>query len=196
MVDLEPPLRRARKDDAETLARLIDLAGEGMPSHLWAEVAQDGETPLAVGIRRTARDEGGFSYRHAVVADVGGSVAGMLIGYRQPDPYDAGDLAAVPDVVRPLIELEAEAPGSWYINALAVFPNHWGHGIGSALLTQADGLAAAAGAATLSLIVAGRNTGAFRLYGRCGFRPAAIRPIIHFPGTEHRGDWILMTKDL
>ena len=196
MVDLEPPLRRARLDDAATLAQLIDLAGEGMPGHLWAEMAQAGETALDVGTQRTAREEGGFSYRHTVVAEIDRAVAGMLIGYRQPDPYDTRDMAAVPDIVRPLVELEAEAPGTWYINALAVFPSHQGQGIGSRLLALADALAADAGARTLSLIVAGENTGAFRLYGRSGFRPAAVRPIVAFPGTVHRGDWILMTKEL
>ena len=196
MADLEPPLRRARLDDAETLARLIDLAGEGMPSHLWAGLAQAGETPLDVGTQRAAREAGGFSYRHAVVADLDGTVAGMLIGYRQSDPYDTGEMAAMPDMIRPLVELEAEAPGTWYINALSVFPSHQGQGIGSRFLALADALAADAGARTLSLIVAGENTGAFRLYGRAGFRPAAVRPVVAFPGTVHRGDWILMTKDL
>ena len=57
LVDLEPPLRRARLDDAATLAQLIDLAGEGMPGHLWAEMAQAGETALDVGTQRAARED-------------------------------------------------------------------------------------------------------------------------------------------
>lgn len=68
---------------------------------------------------RAARESGGFSYRNAHVAERDGRVVAMLLGYRLPEPYDAGDLEALPSVVRPLVELEALAPGSWYVNAVA-----------------------------------------------------------------------------
>lgn len=187
-------LRPARKDDARALALLIDIAGEGFGKHLWSQAAQPGESPLDVGMRRAQREEGGFSHRRATIAERSGEVAGLLLGYRLDDPYDTGDLAALPDLIRPLVELEAEAPGSWYVNALAVFPQFRGQGLGSLLLAEAERLAQAAGAHELSLIVASENEGAKRLYLRCGYRARERRPLVPFPGLGHGGDWVLMTK--
>jgi ribosomal protein S18 acetylase RimI-like enzyme len=118
------------------------------------------------------------------------------LGYRLADPYDTGDLAALPDLVRPLVELESQAPGSWYVNALAVFPEYRGAGLGSLLLAEAERLAQSTGAETLSLIVAGQNEGARRLYERTGYRMAARRPLVAFPGSQHEGDWVLMMKPI
>jgi hypothetical protein len=78
---LELPFRRATPDDAHALAELIDFAGEGMPSYLWARMAEPGEGIWDVGRRRAKREEGGFSYRNAVVLEEGGRVAACLIGY-------------------------------------------------------------------------------------------------------------------
>ena len=133
MADLR--LRPARKDDAEALARLIDIAGEGFGMYLWSQAAKPGETALEIGKRRAQREEGGFSYRHATIAEVDRRVAGLLLGYRLPEPYVLGDVSALPEMVRPLVELEAEAPGTWYVNALAAFPEYRGRGIGTRLLT-------------------------------------------------------------
>jgi ribosomal protein S18 acetylase RimI-like enzyme len=187
-------LRPARKDDAEALARLIDMAGEGFGMYLWSQAAKPGETALEIGKRRAQREEGGFSYRHATVLETDGKVAALLLGYRLAEPYVLGDLTALPDMVRPLIELEAEAPGTWYINALAAFPEYRGRGFGTCLLQEADRLAKAVGAPALSLAVAEQNEGAKRLYERVGYRTVARRPLVPFPGLGHSGDWLLMTK--
>jgi hypothetical protein len=37
-------LRPARREDAADLARLVDLAGEGLPSYLWAGMAEPGRS--------------------------------------------------------------------------------------------------------------------------------------------------------
>jgi ribosomal protein S18 acetylase RimI-like enzyme len=187
-------LRPARKDDAGALAQLIDMAGEGFGRFLWAQSAGPGETALDVGKRRAQREEGGFSYRNATVAELNGRVAGLLLGYRLDDPYDAGDLAALPEMVRPLVALEGEAPGSWYVNALATFPEYRKRRIGTRLLAEAERLAEETGAPALSLIVADQNEGAKRLYLRTGYRTVARRPVVTFPGFAHTGDWLLMTK--
>lgn len=200
MVALNPPFRQAVKADAPVLARLIDIAGEGIPAFLWAQAARSGETPMEVGARRAAREEGSFSYRNAYVietkGDRGAHVAGMLLGYRQPKPYPEVDLAQVPGVVRPLIELESLAPGSWYANALAVLPEDRGRKLGTRLLVLARALAREAGARQLSLIVAEENEQAVRLYARCGYRSIARRPVVPYPGVAHGGAWILMVQDI
>jgi hypothetical protein len=43
---LRPPLRRATKQDARTLAELVDYAGHGIPGYLWSRSAKEGQPPI------------------------------------------------------------------------------------------------------------------------------------------------------
>jgi ribosomal protein S18 acetylase RimI-like enzyme len=194
MLTGQTSMRPAAPADARVLAMLVDLAGEGIPSYLWGQQAAPGQDPLDVGAARAARDQGGFSYRNAWVAELQGQAAGMLLGYPQPDPYGIGALDELPPVVRPLVELESLSPGSWYVNAVAVMPDRQGQGIGSKLMALAGELARRAACPTLSLIVAGENTAAVALYRRLGYAEVAHRPVVAFPGCRHGGAWLLMTR--
>src|SRR3990170_2760976 len=129
-----PTFRPATKADASALAVLVDIAGEGMPAYMWSTLKAPGQSVLEFGRERAARETGGFSWRNAVVAEVDGEVAASLVGYRLDDPYDLGALAETPPIVQPLVRLEARAPGSWYVNVLATFPEFRGLGIATALL--------------------------------------------------------------
>lgn len=191
-----PDIRPARKSDAEAMARLIDIAGEGIPSYMWARAAEPGESPLDFGRRRAERDEGGFSWRNAHVADMEGTPVAMLLGYRQPDVFPAMEFSEMPEFLHPLMELETLAPGSWYVNALAALPEHRGRGFGSRLLSLADTLARRAGASGLSLIVNDDNAAARRLYGRHGYVEAARRAALPLPGAGHHADWVLLVRAL
>ena len=66
--------RPAVKADASALAVLVDIAGEGLPAHLWNTLRAPGQSILEVGRERAAREAGGFSYRNAVVAEVDGRI--------------------------------------------------------------------------------------------------------------------------
>jgi ribosomal protein S18 acetylase RimI-like enzyme len=167
-----------------------------MPSYMWSRMAEPGQTPFEVGRARAAREEGGFSYRNAQVLEVGGEVAATLIDYKLADPYDTGDLSQLPEMVRPLVTLEAKAPGSWYVNVIATFPEFRGQGLGSRLLSLADERGRAQGARKASIIVASENQGAMRLYARTGYAEVARAPVVEFPGCAHGGDWVLMTKPI
>jgi ribosomal protein S18 acetylase RimI-like enzyme len=175
---------------------LVDIAGEGLPAYLWSTLKAPGQSILEVGRDRAAREEGGFSYRNAIVAEVGGEVAACLVGYRLDDPYDLGGLEQIPPLVRPLVMLEAKAPGSWYVNVLATFPEFRRRGLGMALLRLAEEKASEAGAPALSVIVAGENEPAARLYKAAGYQTRAAEPIFAYPGCQHGGDWVLMVKPL
>jgi ribosomal protein S18 acetylase RimI-like enzyme len=188
--------RPAVKADASALAVLVDIAGEGLPAHLWNTLRAPGQSILEVGRERAAREAGGFSYRNAVVAEVDGEIAACLVGYRLDDPYDLGDLEQAPPVVRPLVLLEAKARGSWYVNVLATFPEFRRCGIGIELLGIAEGKAREEGAHALSVIVAAENERAARLYAAAGYEALAAEPIFAFPGCPHGGDWLLMVKPL
>ena len=134
-----------------------------------------GQSILEVGRERAAREVGGFSYRNAVIAEVDGEIAACLVGYRLDDPYDLGDVQQVPPLVRPLVLLEAKAPGSWYVNVLATFPEFRRQGLGMALLGIAETKAREAGAPALSVIVAGENMRAALLYTAAGYANSCRR---------------------
>ena len=189
-------IRDALKNDTGDLAFLINLAGEAIPEYLWKGMVEGNESPLEAGARRAAREEGSFSYTNARACVEDDVLLGMILSYRQPDPYELGDLSKLPDVVRPLLELEAQAPGSWYINAIATFENHRGKGVARKLIEDAETQARSEGCDRLSLIVASENAGAKRLYEKLGYGDVSSKPVIAFPGFAHGGDWVLMIKQI
>ncbi len=192
----EATLRPATKADAAALAVLVDIAGEGLPAYLWSTLKAPGQSMFEIGRERAAREEGGFSYRNTVLAEIDGEIAACLVGYRLDDPYDLGDVDALPELVRPLVKLEARVPGSWYVNVLATFPEFRRRGLAHQLLDLGETNARQSGAAALSVIVAGENERAARLYASCGYGPVASEPVVLFPGCPHGGDWLLMAKAL
>jgi len=196
MSGVEPIIRPARKSDAAALAALIDIAGEGIPVYLWNQMKAPGQSVFEFGRARAARDEGGFSYRNATVAEVDGEVVAALVDYRLEDPYETGEISELPEVVRPLVVLESKAPGSWYINVVAAFPEFRGQGIGARLLSLAEQRGHAQGATSASMIVAGENEGAVRLYARSGYKETARAPVVDYPGCAHGGEWVLMVKPI
>ena len=148
MIQPTPPLRRATSDDAQALAELVDFASEGLALYLWSKIAGPDGDPWAVGRERAQRETGGFSFRNAIVLEQGGRIAAGLIGYPLPDrPEPIPD--SMPPMFVPLQELENLAPGTWYVNVLAAYPDKRGQGLGTALLALADKLAAEAGRSRL-----------------------------------------------
>ncbi|HML92183.1 GNAT family N-acetyltransferase [Methyloceanibacter sp.] len=191
-----PKFRPATLADAAALSVLVDIAGEGAPNRLWLDMAGPGHSALEVGRARARREEGGFSYRHATLAEVGDEIAACLIGYRLDDPYDLSGFEELPDTFQPLVRLEARAPGTWYVNVLATFPEFRGQGIGMKLLDVANERAREADASAASIIVGSWNEGAEKLYRRAGYRPAASEPAILPPEFPQSGDWLLMLRPL
>ena len=196
MAASSPLYRDARREDARVLAQLIEIAGEGIPGYLWSLQAKPGQDPVEVGAERAARDDANFSYRNTVVAQAEGQVVGMLLAYPLPTPRpeDLAELPAIPELLRPLVELEYQVPGSYYINALAVFAAHRGRGIGAALLALAEARAVGAGCETLSVQVFAENLGAHRLYRRNGYGVADRRPIVAHECYPYSTEVLLMTR--
>lgn len=195
MPALKPPFRPARREDAPLLAELVNYAGDGLPLYLWGKLAGPGQTAWDIGRLRAARDEGSFSWRNAAIIEHEGDAAGCLIGY----PIADEPLPIPPDMPAlfvPLQELENLAPGTWYVNVLAVVPQHRGKGLGAQLLALADESARNLGFRGLSVVVSDANAGARRLYERCGYRLAAEREMVK-EGWRHSGQrWLLLTKSL
>ncbi len=191
----EVRIRPARREDALALAKLALLAGEGMPAFFWASSRQPGQSIEEAGAAKVRSETANFSYRNARVADVDGEVAGMLLAYRLPDADAAEDLASLPEFIRPLIELEQQAPGSYYINMLATFPRYRDRGIGSALMGIVDAEARRLGCTLTSIEVFSENKGAVRLYERLGYAIVDRRPVVpHECFPYATGDVLLLTR--
>jgi ribosomal protein S18 acetylase RimI-like enzyme len=195
MIDLDPPFRPATPGDAQAMADFVHFASEGLALYLWTRMAGPDGDPWALGRERATRDTGVFSYRNTIVVAPDGRPVAGLIGYPLPDrPEPIPD--TMPAMFVPLQELENLAPGTWYVNVLAAYPEHRGKGYGAALLTVADRLAADTARRGLSIIVADTNTGARRLYERFGYseiaRSRMVKEDWQHPGT----DWLLLTKPL
>lgn len=195
MIQLEQPFRRATPDDALAMAELVEFASEGLALYLWTRMAGPGGDPWAIGRERAGRGVGNFSYRNTILLESGGRTVAGLVGFPladrpEPVPVDLSPLFV------PLQELENLAPGTWYVNVLAAYPEERGKGRGTTLLALANRLAADTGKRGLSLIVSDTNTGARRLYERCGYSEVAKRKMVkeewQHPGTN----WVLLSKRL
>lgn len=190
---LSAPFRRARPDDAAALADFVHFASEGLALYVWTRMAGAGGDPWALARERAARDTGAFSYRNAIVRDVDGRPASGLVGYALPDrPEPIPD--DMPALFRPLQELENLAPGTWYVNVLAAYPEHRGKGYGGALLSVADRTAADTKRRGLSIIVSDTNTGARRLYERSGYSEAGRRTMVKEDWQHPGKEWVLLVK--
>lgn len=196
MIELEPPYRWATPDDDAPMAELVNMAGEGLPHYLWSRAAGPGRTPWDVGRERARRESGAFSYRNTVVREEQGRVVAALIGYPLADQIEPADYDDMPAMFVPMQQLEDQAPGTWYVNVLACYPEHRGKGYGRALLALADRLAADCGKKGLSIIVSDANAGARRLYERAGYRERGKRPIVKEQWENGGSEWVLLVKSL
>ena len=187
-------IRRADPTDAESLAKLINLAGEGIPNWLWTRACVEGQTPLEIGIERAKRRTGGFSYTNALVAEPNGYPMGMVLSYPITEaPTENPD--DLPAPIAPFVALEKLSIGTWFINALAVFAEGQNQGIGSQLLAAAEDQARAVGFHKMSIQVYAQNTGAVRLYERLGYARAASDPVrLHPSPPYYTGDVLLLMK--
>ena len=183
-------LRNAHRDDAGEIAKLVLIATGGLAEYVWSAVDAPGMSLAEIGAGNYAREGATDSYENCVVAERRGVIVGMLHGFEMPDGN--GRIEKDP-VLRPYAELEDA--GSYYISGIALFPDHRGQGIGSALLEAADERARALGLPRTSLICFERNEGAMRLYQRFGYHEVARRPVVPHPVLQYaEGDVVLLAK--
>ena len=171
-------IRRATIEDAHVFVRVFDMAGDGLPTHLWQASAAPDETPADVGLRRMRAKLADEDQAIAWVAEKAGQVAGGLLANRVGDIPDVIEEGTNPIIV-PLIELENEAPETFYVNALAVFPEYQRLGVARALMHRAEEKVGPKG---MSLIVEDQKTDARQLYENLGYEERTSRPVVE-------GEW-------
>lgn len=191
-------MRCATAADARAIAELISIASAGIATWLWSRHVRDSQDPLSVGAERVARPDTTFSYRNTVLAEREGRIAGMMLGswLDAARPGDFVTLEELPPLLRPLAELEAQVPGSYYVNILSVYDGFRDSGVGTRLLQAAASRATSLGCTRLSVQVFNQNIGAVRLYERNGFRAVDSRPIEPHPSHPYNDRILLMQRAL
>jgi ribosomal protein S18 acetylase RimI-like enzyme len=187
--------RPATKSDSRKIAELFKISSGGVAEYVWSTLTPEypGLTPLEIGARRYAREEGAFSYKNCTVAEVGGEVIGMVhaypIGEKSEQEEEAGE--PVDPILEPYAKLEV--PGSYYVSGMAVFPEYRGGSLGTRMLEIVREKARQSGCREVSLLVFEQNEGALRLYERNGF--AVIDRALAVPHKliRYTGEVLLMT---
>lgn len=184
--------RPATRVDSRKVAELFAIASGGVAEYLWGTLVPryPGLTPLEVGERRYAREEGAFSYKNCTVAQLGGEVIGMLHAFPIEGEPEGSDEPVDP-VLEPYARLEV--PGSHYVSAMAVLPEHRGRGLGTRMLETAKEQARQSGRGQVSLLVFEGNEGAVELYRRNGFTVVDRAPVVPHEVIRYTGEVLLMT---
>jgi ribosomal protein S18 acetylase RimI-like enzyme len=192
----KPEYRPAQAGDSRFIAEMIDISSDGVALIEWAEAAQaaGGLSALDIGAASYTSEEGDYSYRNCILAELSGRKAGVLLSFPMharspaesvsPPPFDGSDVFA------PYKYLEA--PDTWYICGIAVTPDYRGRGIGKRLMQIARELALDHGYERLSLVVFEENTVALRLYRNLGYEVVKRAPVVPHPLIRCSGDALLM----
>lgn len=177
------------------------MAGHGV-MELFYEGLVPGKSVIDCVVARRILDRDSFATfrRWRVATDASGNFLGALNSL----PHKA--LMAAPDDpllgaarLRPiagLLELEESAGESYYVNILAVFPQHRGSGAGYALMLEAERLARLQNFQRMSLCTFDGDAGLLKFYRRQGFVTKDSRPIGRHPAIGATGNFVLMTREL
>ena len=188
-------LRNAAKTDVPVIARLFDMASEGVSKYIWSSLQDEypGMELIEIGEARYGRENTDFCYQNCIMAeDESGDILGMVHCYVMQ-----GDGSVDEDfdpVLRPYAEMEEQ--GSLYITSFCVFPKHRNRGIGGRLMEAVLDRAREKGCPSLSLIAFEANAAGIRLYKRLGFVETMRRAIVAHPMIEPEGDALLFVKKL
>ncbi|MDX2216009.1 MAG: GNAT family N-acetyltransferase [Oculatellaceae cyanobacterium bins.114] len=200
---LNVSFRVATIDDCYAIAQLFQIASDGVCDYIWSTLAAEypALTPLEIGAKRYANPDNPFGYKNCLIAESNGAIAGMMTSFATVNAADSSPLETQstpvdkpisdqPDVLAPY---SLEVPNTWYICALALFPEFRGQGIGTQFLKLAHQQAKNHELSELSLLCFEQNVRAFQLYQRHGFQVIGRTPVVPHPLIHYTGDLLLMT---
>lgn len=190
-------IRKARVEDIPHMAYVAVQAFGG-----YAEVMYDGAIPgrtvTQIVEHRFSRGGTTSSISNSRIAEDNGTVLGGLHAFPADSAADdPGDILIPEDrypVFTPFEHLHAD--GSYYINAVTVYPEYRGLGAARLLMEKAEAEAKNQNFADVSLHVFAENLGAVLLYKKLGYREFARQPIVDHPSLRYSGDLLLMTRKL
>ena len=184
-------IRRAERRDAAEIAILVDIASHGFASWLWygAVIRGEADTAIERGRERMRDDALDDGWTNASVAEIDGNVVGAVIG--RPITEAVLDERSPHPSLAPLVSLQQQVVGSWFVDSLATYRGYRRQGIGRRLLESE--LVRAEGR-PLSLITESYNAAAQSLYEAFGFRRISELDAFRISETREPHRWILMTR--
>lgn len=190
-------IRHARVEDIPHLSWVLIQAWGGCADVMYKDVIP-GRTLEQIVEHRLSRSGTTSGLGNSRIAADGETVMGGLHAYPMdlaeqdpPDPLIAEERSYVAEPFRRM-----HADGSYYIDAVAVYPEYRGRGIARRLMEEALAEAAAMGFDEVSLYVFAENRRAVRLYEFLGYREAAREPVVYHPDLKYGGDLLLMKKNV
>jgi ribosomal protein S18 acetylase RimI-like enzyme len=193
----EAGFRRAKPADALSCARLLLMASHGLAEAVFRDLVSGQPTEQIIATRRIEPAGPLSSYTNWWVAEGDHSdIAGGINAYAS-----TGDSAPVREdlltkeqirILRPMMELDAEAAGTFFINILAVFPAYRHVGLGRRLIALAVQQACEAGAVAVSLTTFEDDRRLVSYYRAIGFDAVASRPIQPHECLQAKGNLVLM----
>ena len=183
-------LRAAEPQDAKDMAKLLNIAGEGLPESIWTGLTGPNEVALDVGARMALRENVNFSWKNAVMAECEGEIAGMVLAHETSSEPEPMDQEAHPSL-RPLTKLENQVPNTKYITAIATYESFRGYGIARKLLSKAEDNPGKNG---MSMIMLNRNKAAMEYCVAMGYRDVAQAPVIKLNWETENTTWHLLRK--
>lgn len=199
-------IRTANPDDAELVARLIQLSMGVLADYIFGGVRKPMDEILG-GLYKFGGNR--YGWTRTDIAEWDGESVGMIISFPGRETLSRNlatgfgllKLCNFLDVLR--LALRASSMGGgletkrdeYYIANLAVLPQYQGRGIGSALLAHAEGKAKKAGIQKCSLIVDTEKPAARRLYEYRGYQVVYTKTFVGVIEDPHAGYYRLV-KDL
>ncbi len=191
-------IRQATADDIPHLARFQTMISGGYNEFLYDGLAP-GQSFESLIQPQFARPNTTPYYENHLIAMSDGQVAGGMHACPMEDMAGFLRDPLVPEERHEMAEEYLHyipAPGTYYIHALAVYPEFHRKGIASILLSLAFKQAAKNGFAQCSLYVFAENAGAVALYRKYGFREAGRYTFMKHPLMYYTGDMLLMTCEV
>lgn len=190
--------RQATIADTHLLARFVIMAEGGFDEALYDGLFPD-QSIESVLEPKYARSGTTDFYENHWIAEQDGQVAGGLHAFPfdnfandpPPDPRVPEERFAI---LQPFNKLPA--PGTYFVNAVSVYPESCRRGIASSLLSLACGHAKEKAFTEISLRVFGGNVGAIALYEKLGFKVVGREPLVEHPLVHYTGEAFLMIASL
>lgn len=190
-------LRQAAIGDARHLARFAIMAHGGCNEALY-----DGLVPgqSIESVLEPSYSQSGTTafYENHWIAEQDGQVAGGMHAFPFDDWENDPPDPRIPEerygILQPFFNLPA--PGTYYVNALSVYPEFCRRGIGSSLFSLACDHAKEKVFTEISLYVFAENVGALVLYEKSGFKVVGREPVVEHPLVRYTGEVFLMVASL
>jgi ribosomal protein S18 acetylase RimI-like enzyme len=192
--------RPATQGDVPHLARLYIMATGGLMDAVYADLVAN--VPLEKIIEWRFTQLGTIrSYEHCLIALEDSHIAGMVYAFPidrlEEAPSDPRVTQEGRSYLKPVIELLHQIESrSYYISAVAVYPEFRGRGIAKRLIIAAALNARRLGLTELSLLSFEQNELATPLYKRLNFEIIARSHIDAHPLIRHSGDLLLMRREI